>query len=483
MQSNHSDTNQSTGSSSGTLRILIIGADRNGKVLLRFLQKDPSIVITGVVDLDPEAEAIPLAKEMGIAVGQDYREFIRDELLDIVVNMTGNPELQQELSMEKLPHTVLIGKKSAMLIWTTMDDEKRSLLLKQFLHPANGDSVIYPSAGFMIGSTDKMKEIVNMIAQVAPTPTTVLIRGESGTGKELVARMIHNRSPWRAKPLITVNCTTFSASLIESELFGYKKGAFTGAVADHTGLLELANNGTLFLDEIGDMPIEMQGKLLRFLQSGEIRALGDFKTKKVRVRIIAATNRNLEDAINTGRFRSDLFYRLNAFTIHTPPLRERLEDVPFLAYHFLNMANQKVKKSITTITPAALTALSNYDWPGNIRELKNIVERAVVLATGPEIDLNYLPNSFQPETHSEVLTEANLNDGLMALKAVVINKFEYEAICRYLSSNNGNVSKAASAAKVPRRTFQRLMSKHNISSNIFRDKNGSPPEEKSINTY
>jgi transcriptional regulator with PAS, ATPase and Fis domain len=435
------------------------------------------LVIGAVIDINPDAEAIPLAKEMGITTGQDYRDFIRDETLDIIVNMTGNPELQQELSVEKLPQTVLIGKKSAMLIWTTMDDEKRSLLLKQFLHPSGGELSGHTSSGFVVGNTERMKEIINMIAQVAPTPTTVLIRGESGTGKELVARMIHNRSPWRAKALVTVNCTTFSASLIESELFGYKKEAFTGAVSDHTGLLELASNGTLFLDEIGDMPYEMQGKLLRFLQSGEIRPIGDFKTKKVRVRIIAATNRNLEEAIKVGKFRSDLFYRLNAFTILTLPLRERLADIPFLSYHFLAMANQKVKRNISNITPAALSALSVYDWPGNIRELKNIIERAVVLATDSEIAIKHLPNSFQPDEDVEVSGKAALNEGLMALKASMINKFEYEAVCKYLSAHNGNVSRAAVAAKVPRRTFQRLMSKHNISSTIFRGNNGVYPEE------
>jgi len=289
------------------------------------------------------------------------------------------------------------------------------------------------------------------------------------TGKEVVARMIHQSSPWRDKPLVTVNCTAFSPTLIESELFGYKKGAFTGAASDRLGLLEMADNGTVFLDEIGDMPIEMQSKLLRFLQSGEIRAVGEVKNKKVQVRIIAATNRPLDAAIQKGEFRADLFYRLNAFAIQLPPLRERREDVTLLAYHFLKTAQAKVNKRVSQITAAALAALAGYDWPGNLRELENVIERAVVLTGADEIDVAHLPLTLQPQINVDPIDAHAWRDGLMELKATMIERFEHEALCRYLAENGGNVSRAASAAKVPRRTFQRLMAKHKIAPQVFKE--------------
>ena len=468
MEENISEDIIQLSDSSTSLTVLLIGGGRSGVILLRALLKDPAVTIAGVIDIDPNAPALSEARAQGIYTSQKYSDVIRNEDLDIIINATRNTKLQQELRLEKLPQTVLINKKSALLIWTTVDENRKRLLLTDLLHPTKGKPKGVMQPEFIVGQTEKMREIVNMVVQVAPTPTTVLIRGESGTGKELIARMIHNHSPWRAKPLITVNCTAFSSTLIESELFGYKKGAFTGADSDRIGLLELAHEGTIFLDEVGDMPLDMQAKMLRFLQSGEIRPIGDFKTKKVRVRIIAATNRNLEEAIQTGQFRNDLFYRLNAFTIYTPPLRERTIDIPYLAYHFLQIANEKIKKKIVRITPAALTALTTYHWPGNIRELKNAIERAAVLANGDEIDVEHLPRTFHFEEETNVLMDGNLSDGLMALKARMINKFEYEAICRYLAANKGNISKAAIAAKVPRRTFQRLMAKHNISSKVFK---------------
>ncbi len=325
------------------------------------------------------------------------------------------------------------------------------------------------SGDFIIGKTEQMQHIVQLITRVAPTPTTVLIRGESGTGKEVVARMIHQQSPWATRPMVTVNCTAFSPTLIESELFGYKKGSFTGATEDRLGLFELANESTIFLDEIGDMPIEMQAKLLRFLQSGEIRAIGDTKVKKVQVRIIAATNRKLEEAITSGQFRTDLFYRLNAFTIVMPPLRERKADIPLLAYHFLKTAQAKVNKRVNKISPPAISALLHYDWPGNLRELENVIERAVVLTNSDEIDIHHLPLVLQPDEASPLLGDTPLKEGLMNLKSAIVDRFEHEAICRYLTESGGNVSRAAQAARVPRRTLQRLIAKHKISTSTFKN--------------
>jgi transcriptional regulator with PAS, ATPase and Fis domain len=450
-------------------KILLIGAGRAGSMLLQLFHRDPTITIAGVVDQNPNAPGMLMAQQLGLPTGADYRRFISEEDLDLVINVTGSCALQRELIREKPEHTELIGGVGALFIWTLLDEFKKKELLEDRFNLMLRELERHAVGEFIIGKTEPMREIANLIARVAPTPTTVLIRGESGTGKEVVARMIHRSSPWRDKPLVTVNCTAFSPTLIESELFGYKKGAFTGATSDRLGLFEMAHEGTVFLDEIGDMPMEMQAKLLRFLQSGEIRAVGDVATKKVQVRIIAATNRKLEEAIDKGEFRADLYYRLNAFAIHLPPLRERKEDIPLLAYHFLKSAQAKVNKRVSKISPAALAALGDYDWPGNLRELENVIERAVVLTMSDEIEVAHLPLILQPERDNERLNIQALDDGLMALKATMIDKFEHEAICRYLAESGGNVSRAAQAAKVPRRTFQRLMAKHKIAPQVFKE--------------
>src|SRR5207237_9483392 len=232
-----------------------------------------------------------------------------------------------------------------------------------------------------------VREVAELLARDAPTPTTVLVRGESGTGKELAARAIHKYSPLRDKPLLTVNCTALTPTLMESELFGHRRGSFTGAVADKAGLFEKADGGTIFLDEIGDMPLEMQGKLLRVLQAGEIKPVGDVVTRRVRVRVIAATNRDLEQAMQRGEFREDLFYRFNAFTITLPSLRERAEDIPVLAYHFLRKAEAKVNKKVPRISNDALEVLKRYGWPGILRELETMSERTTGLASGGTAEL------------------------------------------------------------------------------------------------
>src|SRR5262249_38578871 len=206
-----------------------------------------------------------------------------------------------------------------------------------------------------------------------------------------VAATTHNAQRPMDMPLLTVNCTAMTPSLMESEVFGHRRGAFTGAIADKVGLFEKADGGSMFLDEIGDMPLEMQGKLLRVLQAGEIKPVGDVVTRRVRVRVIAATNRDLETALSRSEFREDLFYRFNAFTITLPPVRERVEDVPVLAYHFLRKAEAKVNKKVERISAEALDVLKRYSWPGNLRELENIVERAVVLATDRVIEAGHLP--------------------------------------------------------------------------------------------
>lgn len=245
-------------------------------------------------------------------------------------------------------------------------------------------------SGEIITRSDRMRKVIDLAVQVAPSAITVLVEGESGTGKELLARLIHSRSPRADRPFITVNCAALPENLLESELFGHCKGAFTGAVKDRQGRFEAADGGTVFLDEVGEVAPVIQVKLLRFLQSKEFERVGESTTRKVDVRVVAATNRNLEDAVSAGTFREDLYYRLNAVKLRLPPLSERVEDIPLLVQHFL-----KKFESPSEISPDVVSALNLYGWKGNVRELENVMERAVILARGGRVELHHLPEEFQ----------------------------------------------------------------------------------------
>jgi formate hydrogenlyase transcriptional activator len=243
---------------------------------------------------------------------------------------------------------------------------------------------VNPETGFegIIGRSSVLRRVLQMIETVAGGDSTVLLLGETGTGKELIARAIHSHSPRRVRPFVKLNCAAIPTGLLESELFGHERGSFTGAIAQKIGRLELAHQGSLFLDEIGDIPLELQPKLLRALQEREFERLGSTRTQKVDVRIVAATHRDLEEMILEKQFRSDLYYRLNVVPISIPPLRERPEDIPLLVHHFVREAARRMNKTIDTIPPETMEALMQYQWPGNIRELENVVERAVILSLG-----------------------------------------------------------------------------------------------------
>ena len=240
--------------------------------------------------------------------------------------------------------------------------------------------------GEIIGHSDAIKYVLAKIRQVAPTDSSVLIQGETGTGKELVARAIHSASAQRDRPLIKVNCAALSATLIESELFGHEKGAFTGAGARKLGRFELANRGTIFLDEVGELPLDLQAKLLRVVQEGEFERVGGTRTIKVSVRLITATNRDLKMEVDHGRFREDLWYRLNVFPITVPPLRQRREDLPLLVEYFVSRSAKRLGKNLTSISARTMQSLEQHSWPGNVRELCNVIERAVISAQGPVLD-------------------------------------------------------------------------------------------------
>ncbi|GAM09186.1 transcriptional regulatory protein ZraR [Geobacter sp. OR-1] len=339
-------------------------------------------------------------------------------------------------------------------------EEDRGLLIQKYelarreLEKEYGDE-------FLVGNDEKTVEVVGLIKQVAPTPTTVLIRGESGTGKELAARAIHKYGLRNDKPLVTLNCTTLTDSLLESELFGHRKGSFTGALADKKGLFEAADGGTIFLDEIGDITPKLQAELLRVLDTGEVRPVGGTQSKKVDVRLIAATNKNLEEGIRDGWFREDLFYRLNVFTITMPPLRERMGSLPLLVHHFLEKARKKLNKNIVGIEDRAIKAMMQYQWPGNIREMKNVLERAAVLTHDELIKLGNLPLVFA-ENYAEGATDPPDLRSFKNEREPHVLRVEKKLIQRYLSDSGGNVSKAAMLANIPRRTFYRLLDKHGL---------------------
>ena len=240
----------------------------------------------------------------------------------------------------------------------------------------------------LIGTSDVMRYVISKVQQVAPTPSTVLLLGETGVGKSLIAQSIHNLSPRRNRPLVTLNCAALPPTLVESELFGHEKGAFTGAQGRRVGRFEIANAGTLFLDEIGDLPLDLQGKLLRAVQEGEFERVGSNVTVKTDVRLIAATNRKLDDDVRAGRFRQDLWYRLNVFPITVPPLRERRDDIPLLLNHFIEKHCRKMGRPLLQMSKATMKALQARDWLGNIRELENVVERAVISSRGSRFEID-----------------------------------------------------------------------------------------------
>jgi two-component system response regulator HydG len=380
---------------------------------LRDLRVDSAfIIMTGFGTVDTAVEAMKLG-----AVDFVQKPFFRDELLMRVRSATDRRQLARQVD----------------------------LLQRQVDPPA--------SVGSLIGSSQAMVRVKDLIARAGAAPGTVLITGETGTGKELVARAIHAASSRASKPFVALNCAALTESLLENELFGHARGAFTGAAAARPGLIEHAHGGTLFLDEIGTMPRTLQAKLLRSLESGEVRRIGENETRQVDVRFLAATNLDIQGAIDRGDFRSDLFYRLNVHRIHLAPLRERGDDVRLLIQHFISRFGGT---AVTGTTPAAAAALVAYQYPGNVRQLQHIVQRAVAVARGELVDLDDLPE--------EVLaTRATTSASQEGSVAAARERAEREMIIAALARNNGEVSSAAREMQVSRTTMWRLMKKHGIS--------------------
>ncbi|MEW6078025.1 MAG: sigma-54 dependent transcriptional regulator [Thermodesulfobacteriota bacterium] len=319
----------------------------------------------------------------------------------------------------------------------------------------------------LIGGSDKVKKIVGMVAKVAPTDATVLLIGESGTGKELIARAVHANSNRHDKIFFAVDCGTLKDNFLESELFGHVKGAFTGAHKEKTGIFQLAHQGTVFLDEISNISLEVQGKLLRFLETREFLPLGGTAIRKVDIRLIFATNKNLEEMVAAGQFREDFYYRIFVYPIHIPPLRERKSDILPIAYYFLKQYSRNMGKTIDGFDDAAVSRMTEYNWPGNVRQLKNTIERAVILCEKERITLKELPLLRESGEFEEMIEHVPVNcEELKRLKKQIrdlaVQKVEKNFLFNALARNDWNISRAARETGMQRTNFQSLMKKRGI---------------------
>jgi Nif-specific regulatory protein len=348
----------------------------------------------------------------------------------------------------------IVGSMILQYVKASQEQSEEIAKLKQTNEELRNSLVKSFKPGNIVGNSGKMRDVYNLVGMVAKTSSTVLIRGESGIGKELFADAIHYSSPRKDKAFIKVNCSALPDSLIESELFGHEKGAFTGADALRKGRFELADGGTIFLDEIGDLPPSTQVKLLRVIQERQFERVGGAKTISVDVRIVAATNRNLEELILDGTFREDLFYRINVFPIFVPPLRQRRNDVPALVDHFIGKFNTENGTNVKRITTSAINMLMVYSWPGNVRELENVIERGCILTADEVIHSYNLPPTLQTADSSETASVGGLTD--------VVEKVERQLIIEVLTTTKGNITQAAKNLKVTERMLGLRVKKYNI---------------------
>jgi len=405
--------------------------DMDGVELLRYCKEvSPAttfILITGVPTIDTAIDAVNFGADRYVIKG--------DRLLDEL-----RPAIQQ--------------------VAETLALKKEAGYLRRELRRLTG-------LDHIIGTSPKMKAIFELIENVAPQTSRVLITGESGTGKELVARAIHEHSGRSKNPFITINCGAFPETLLESELFGYMKGAFTGANENRRGLFQAAHGGTLFMDEIGNMSVTMQVKLYRVLQEGKVRPIGSTEESDVDVRVIAATNKKLEDEIAEGRFREDLYYRLSVIPIHVPPLRERREDIQLLAREFLERFSKSMTKKVDGIESEAMRRLEVYDWPGNVRELENTIERAVALESCPRISVESLPDRIRNYYQESVPHAAHNGNGIVLPDEGLnledhISKIERSYLLAALERSGGVRTRAADLLKMTYRSFRHYAKKYEV---------------------
>jgi len=429
--------------------------------------------IIGKVIQTGKAVSIPkISEEPQFLDRTDTRKTkINEELSFICVPVKKGKQVIGAISVDKLyqaSYSLTEGKKFMSIIATMIANHvinleiirtEKEKLKEENLRLRNELEKKYQFTN-IVGNSNKMREVFQMISQVSKSNTTVLIRGESGTGKELVASSIHYNSLRAKQPFVKVNCAALPSNLIESELFGHEKGAFTGAIKQRQGKFELANKGTIFLDEIGSIDLDVQAKLLRVLQEKEFERVGGHMTLKSDVRIITATNKNLERAVEEEVFRGDLYYRLNVFPIYMPPLRERKTDVLLLADYFLEKYNKENSKEIKRFSTPAIDMLMSYHWPGNVRELENCIERAVLLCEEGVIHSYHLPPTLQTGTESDTLPSQSLEEA--------IAKLEKEMIIDALKNTRGNISQASEMLDTTVRKFSYKAEKYGVSYKDYR---------------
>lgn len=430
----------------------------NGYDALKILEKEPFDVV--ITDL-----------KMSRLGGMEVLRLVKDKFPDTqVIVMTGYASVSSAVEVMKmgaldyLPKPFTPDELRAVVRQALTDREDR-LQNKQLKQPVEKSGPVFHQ---LIGKSPKIKQVITMIQKVAPTDSTVLIYGESGTGKELVARAVHANSNRKNEVFFAVDCGTLSGNLLESELFGHKKGAFTGAQSDKEGIFKSAHGGTVFLDEISNISLEVQSKLLRFLETREFMPLGDTKSIKVDIRLIFATNKNLQDMVKNGSFREDFYYRIDVYPIHLPPLRERKMDILPIAYHFLNHFNRNVGRKIQGFSDEAIHLLAEHSWPGNVRQLRNTIERAVILCERDQISIADLP--VLGETDDSKSIPENIpatGDELKLVKKQIrkeaVREVEKKFVVNALMKNDWNVTRAAQIVGLQRSNFHNLMKKYGIS--------------------
>ena len=456
-------------------KVLVVDDD---KIVLRAVSEILSREGYAVVSIDDAVEGLAAARDPSIDVcvldikmpnlsGMDLLKAIKKERSDVeVVMMTAFATVETAVQAVKAGAYDYLTKPFENIDEVSLTVAKAAERKALRDHTRVLEEALTARTQFedLIGQSSQMRAVFKLVATVSHSTATVLIEGESGTGKELVARAIHFRSDRRDKPFVAVNCSALTDTLLESELFGHVKGAFTGATGNKKGLFEAADGGTIFLDEIGDIPPATQVRLLRVLQEGEVKRVGANESTRVDVRVIAATNVDLVRAREEGRFREDLYYRLNVIAIQLPPLRDRPTDVPMLAHHFLSLYTQKTGKKVTGISAAAMEALTCNRWVGNVRELENVIERAVVLTPNPEIELEDLPPALrEPSKGAGEVEVASLSHLPYAeAKRLAMRAFERRYLSSLLERHANNISSAARAAGVDRSNFRRLLKQYEV---------------------
>jgi two-component system, NtrC family, response regulator AtoC len=466
-------------------RVLIVDDEQNLRHMLQTLLKREGYEPVGVASVDgallelsdrPYDIVITDLRMPGKSGMELVDELRRRNIQTTVVVMTAYGS--RDIAIEAMKHGAYdyISKPfeadELVLLLRKAEERERLFRENQTLHRQIRAGGQEPEAGLgdLVARSSQMLDLFRTVRKIAEFKTTVLIDGESGTGKELVARAIHRLSPRSSGPFIAVNCGAIPDTLLESELFGHRKGAFTDANRDRKGLFEEASGGTLFLDEIGELPLALQVKLLRVLQEGEVRRLGDSQDMKIDVRVVAATARDLSAEVGRGTFREDLFYRLNVFALHLPALRERREDIPLLVDHFLGRMNARMGLAIASASAEALRALVAYDWPGNVRELENCIERAIVLCEGPQITLDALPERLRRSESIVTSPEQGAEeDGDLSIKRAS-RRSEEALIRRALQKTQGNRTRAAELLEISHRALLYKIKEYGIT--VGRDPSG-----------